>query len=89
VDGAVKVHCDICWLGCCCLGLRCCGAGFVLLEFGDGFADALGDVGEGLVLFSDSFKKCDRHFAPKILLSEVFAHFEGGFFAAVPEAFEV
>jgi hypothetical protein len=30
-----------------------------------------------------------RHFPPQIFFGEVFAHFEGGFFAAVPEAFEI
>jgi hypothetical protein len=30
-----------------------------------------------------------RHFSPQILLGEAFAHFEGGFFAAIPEAFEI
>jgi hypothetical protein len=30
-----------------------------------------------------------RHFAPQTLPGEAFAHFEGGFFAAVPEAFEI
>jgi hypothetical protein len=88
VDGAVKVHCDICWLGCCCLGLGCCGAAFALLEFGDG-SDALDEVGAGLVLFCDAFEKCDRHFSPQIILGEVFAQFDGGFFAAVPEVFEI
>jgi Na+/melibiose symporter-like transporter len=44
------------WLG---IGLGV----FALLEFGDGLADALGDVGEGFVfvcIFRDPFKKYDQ-----------------------------
>ena len=40
-------------------------------------------------VFANAFEKGDESFAPRILLSEVFADFDGCFFTAVVKAFDV
>jgi hypothetical protein len=42
-----------------------------------------------LYFFAHAFEKCDRTFAPRVFLYEMFAYFNSCFFATVPQAFEV
>jgi hypothetical protein len=65
-------------MGCDLHGLSFRLSALALLVFGDGFADALGDVGEGFVFFHDFFKKCDRSFKSKERILDFGAVLKGG-----------